>query len=134
MPVRVAEVEAYSAARPRPFIDNGHLMLPEPVAPDRQLGGWDRERQVQPPVPIVGRRGEAGRRALLEQEQHLTGSDVEGDEPLTSVDYLETEQIVVEPSGPARVSDVEGRFENAVDTRHWNLRRGRGIRPNPKWS
>src|SRR5215217_322666 len=102
MPVRVTEIEALPAARLRGAALDRDASLAETLLPSCEVGGVDREGDVERPMAVVRRNGAAGqphglkRRAALKHQQHAASAHVVGAKARVACERSETENVFVE--------------------------------------
>src|SRR6185437_449903 len=134
--VRVAHIEARSAARPAIFARNRHAAFSEPLAPGVEIPSADRERKMQAPAPVMPRDHAASvgdvlfGRAGLKHQKDAAVRDLQGDEAGRLDEGLESEQVAIERRGQPKVARVERGLEEPLDRerpllfRHRRLRTG----------
>src|SRR5262252_9044917 len=102
MPVGIAEIHAFAAARPFGTPLDFDAMRGEPRLPLGKLLPADRERDMQRAVTVVGRDGTAWhvhgleRETAPENEQHAASTDIVGAEPRVAGERLEPQHITIE--------------------------------------
>src|SRR4051812_9177021 len=98
MSIRIAEVDAAAAARPRVRAFDRNALLGKPPFPRRKLILADRESHMQRAVTGVTRNDTAAGNmhglagdAFLENQQHAVASNRVGGQPLVAEDRLQFE-------------------------------------------
>src|SRR5215467_10751406 len=121
MSVRIAEIDAFSAARPSGASLDFDAMRGEPRLPLRKLLAADRKRDMQRAMAVMGRDGTARHAHGLEREtapedkEHAPSADIIGAEPRDAGERLEPQHIAVEARRPLEVVDVQRRLEHTVE-------------------
>src|SRR5437867_2856126 len=102
MPVGIAEIDAFAAARPFGAPFDFDAMRGEPRLPVRKLLAADRKRDMQRSVAVVGRDGTTRhahsleREAAPEDEQHTLAADVVRTKPRVAHKLLQPQHIAEE--------------------------------------
>src|ERR1700754_2167192 len=109
MTIRIAEIDAVSAAWPIGSAFDSDLVFGELLLPSRQFGCRDGKSHMNRSTAIVRRNGTAGQMERLErctalkQQQHVAAADVESQEPRIACQRCQPQHIYVERSGAREV-------------------------------
>src|SRR5262245_31969129 len=124
MAVRIAEIDAVSAALPVVAPFDCHAARSEMRFPARKLLLADRKRHVQHALPAMPRNGPARqddglRRGALEEDQEdiVPRHGIAG-QAVVAVDRLEPEHVFVEGPRARHVLGVDRGFQDAIELRH----------------
>src|ERR1700722_8387572 len=124
MPVRIAEIDTVSAARPLCSAFDLDAGFAQPFFPSLQLIGGNGKGHVGRPLAVVGRDGAARqldgaqRLPAPEQQQDPVAADIVGMQPLVRVETGEPEDLLVERTGALEVVDIEHGLQHPVQARH----------------
>ena len=119
--VGIAEIKAHATARPAIFADDLDIARRQSRAPGVEIGGGDRQRQMQAPASVVAGNHAAVLddvglgRSSLKHEQDTSRRDREGDQPWRVDQRLEIQPIAIKR--PPSVSDRARRAKFRADRR-----------------
>src|SRR5215831_14446073 len=121
MPVGVAKIDAFAAARPFGAPLDFDAARGEPRLPLGKLIRADRKRDMERAMAIVGRDGTARhahgleRETAPEDEQHTPSADIIGAEPRVTHKLLKPQHIAVEARCAFEVVHIERRLEHTIE-------------------
>src|SRR5262245_11032477 len=124
MPVGVAKIDAFAAARPFRAPLDRDAMRGKARLPFGKLVAADRKGDVQRAVTIVGRDGTARhahgfkRETATKDEQYAAPADIISVEPLIAGERVEPQNLTVEARRALKIIHIERRLEHAFELRH----------------
>ncbi len=124
MPVRVAEVDAMSAARPIGPAFDGDTLIPQSLLPFLQCLRRNCKREMQWSMSVVRRNGAAGHangfqgRAPAKQQEHALPADVVGAKARIVGECFQSQHLLVKACRTIEIIDVEAGLDYAVELGH----------------
>src|SRR5262245_18281539 len=124
MPVLIAEIDAFAAARALGTPLTRDILRGEPCLPVAKLLAGDRKRDMQRSVTIMRRDGTARhahgleRKAAPEDQEHAASADVISPKARVAHQLLQPQHIAVEARRALEVVYIERRLKHAIKLGH----------------